>query len=146
MGYFGYQIFPSGSFYTLAKKGNMDGELQKIFLSNRLSNRLSPVCVRTIVTSYLLFNASFNFMSADSSRSCVYFDCIYRTCFLWVYSLHLDFFLCWNVVMEWEMKINSCFYCSWKRSSNSSNETGNNSLRKTISQPIFFFFFHWLDL
>lgn len=52
------------------------------------------------------------------------------------------FFSYLNVVRKWEVKMNCCFYWSWKPSSCWSNETGNDSLSKTITQP--HFFFHWL--
>lgn len=49
------------------------------------------------------------------------------------------FFSYLNVVRKWEAKMNCCFYWSWKPSSCWSNETGNDSLSKTITQPHFFF-------
>lgn len=55
------------------------------------------------------------------------------------------FFSGWNVVRKWEVKMNCRFYWHWKPSSYWRNETGNNSLSKTITQPLFLFLFHWLD-
>lgn len=56
------------------------------------------------------------------------------------------FFSGWNVVGKWEVKMNCCFYCRWKPSSYWSNETGNNSLSKTITKPLFFFSFSLIRL
>lgn len=52
-----------------------------------------------------------------------------------------SFFSCWNVVRKWEVKMNCCFQWSRKPSSYWSHETGNNSLSRTITQTLFFFFF-----
>lgn len=56
------------------------------------------------------------------------------------------FFSGWNVVRKWEVKMNCCFYRHRKPSSYWRNETGNNSLSKTITQPLFFVSFSLIRL